>query len=319
MPLVDQESSIPAISVLLPVYNGMPYLRTSLESVLGQSFINFELLIVDDGSKDGSWEYLLSCEDKRIVTYRNESNKGLFYNLNFLLQKSKAPLFKLWAQDDVMYPQCLQSFVHFAEDHPGMGFIYSGRDIIDENNAIITPGDIDDTPPVISTELHARIAFFTGSIAGNIANVCLVKSALNEVGLFNMDMKISADFDMWVRLAKNHQTGFISEKLIQLRDHKGQLSRREDFYLNHVREDLIVYRNLLSYVTSEQKKEGAALLRKHKFVYYYTLMVKTMLKGNIKKGYLFYKELSAMDNFLSLSVSFVKAKLGSAPRPVVKN
>ena len=61
------------------------------------------------------------------------------------------------------------------------------------------------------------------------------------------------------------------------------------------------------------------LLRKYKFVYYYTLMVKAILKGKFKKGYLFFKELSAMDNFLALTVSFVHAKLGKIPRPDLLN
>ena len=122
-------------------------------------------------------------------------------------------------------------------------------------------------------------------------------------------MTISADFDMWVRLAKDYDTGFIADKLIQLRDHEGQLSRNENYYINHVKEDLTVYRNLLSYVESEIRSEGKLLLRNHKLLFYYTLMIKTFLKGNFKIGYSFYKELSGFDNFFKLTISFVRNKL----------
>src|SRR5688572_16773922 len=88
------------ISVILPVYNGGEYLKQSVESVLTQSLNNFELLILDDCSTDGSWSYLQSLDDNRIELYRNEKNKGLFYNLNFLIKASNSPLVKLWAQDD---------------------------------------------------------------------------------------------------------------------------------------------------------------------------------------------------------------------------
>jgi len=307
------------ITVILPVYNGAEFLSKSIESVLIQSYKDFEFIVCDDDSTDASQSIVRSYSDERIKFISNTQNLGLFPTLNRMISIAKGKLIKLWAQDDVMYPHCLQSFVDFHWHHPGIGFSYSGRDIIDENNKVITPGGIDNTPPLISPELHARIAFYTGSIAGNIANVCLVRSALDEVGPFNTGMKISADFDMWVRLAKDHKTGFIPDKLIQLRDHKGQLSRNEGYYLDHVREDLIVYRNLLSYVNSKQKKEGTMLLRKYKFVYYYTLMVKAILKGKFKKGYLFFKELSVMDNFLALTVSFVHAKLGKIPRPDLLN
>lgn len=307
----------PVISVVLPVFNGGTYLVSSIESVLNQSLKNFEFLILDDYSTDESWKYINSIKAPGISIFKNGANKGLFYNLNFLINKSKSPLIKLWSQDDVMYPHCLDAFVAFHQKHPAIGFSYSGRDIIDENGIVKKLNIVDNTPSIVSSELHARIAFFTGSIAGNIANVCLNRKALNEVGLFNEEMKISADFDLWVRLAKNHDTGFIVDKLIQLRDHEGQLSRKENFYINHVKEDLTVYRNLLSYVNPATKKEGELLLRNYKFVFYYTLMVKALMRGKIKTAHSFYKELCSMDNFLKLSIAFVNAKVRKLDPPVL--
>jgi glycosyltransferase involved in cell wall biosynthesis len=283
------------ISIILPVYNGEKYLAQSVESVLTQSLQNFELLILDDCSTDASWQYINNCNDTRISKYKNESNKGLFYNLNFLIKRSKSSLIKLWAQDDIMYPHCLESFVAFHRQHPGIGFSYSGRDIIDEKGNVRKLEIIDNTPAIISTGLHARIAFFTGSIAGNIANVCISKQALNKVGLFNEEMKISADFEMWVRLAKEHDTGFIADKLIQLRDHEGQLSRKEQYYINHLREDLQVYQYLLGYINEEQIKEGKTILRNHKFLFYYTLMMKAFCKGSLRSGFAFFKALRKFD------------------------
>lgn len=312
----DNINSEPLISILLPVYNGGDYLMSSVKSVLCQSLKNYEFLILDDCSSDGSWEYINNIPDPRVTVYRNETNRGLFYNLNFLTKKSKSPLVKLWAQDDIMYPHCLETFVTFHEKYPGVGFSYSRRDIIDEKGIMKNPDLADNTSALISTGMHARIAFYTGSIAGNIANVCISKKALDEVGLFNEQMKISADFDMWVRLAKDHDTGFIADKLIQLRDHDGQLSRKENSYINHVKEDMVVYRNLLSYVDPGIKKEGKKLLRNHKFVFYYTLMLKALLKGKLKTAYSFYKEVCSMDNFLKLSVAFIKAKIQKPGKPV---
>jgi glycosyltransferase involved in cell wall biosynthesis len=303
------------ISVILPVYNGGEYLMLSVQSVLEQSVDDFEFLILDDCSTDGSWNYINSIGDPRVSVFKNDKNSGLFFNLNFLIKKSKSRLIKLWSQDDIMYKNCLETVIEFHQKYPEIGFSYSGRDIIDRKGEIIRRNDEDKTPEIISTDLHALIAFFTGSIAGNIANVCLNSTALDKIGLFKEDMKISADFDMWVRLAEYYSTGFIRDSLIQLRDHTGQLSRNESLLINHVREDLQIYRYLLSYVSDPIKKRGLSMLRKHKFVFYYTLMIKTLLKGKITACYAFYKQLSSFDNFFILTFYFIKGKLFKPGKP----
>ena len=311
--MINDPSSV-AISVVLPIYNGGEYLKQSVLSVLNQDFQNFEFLIMDDCSTDESYNYLQGLDDDRIQLFKNETNRGLFYNLNILISQSKSPLIKLWAQDDIMYPNCLSGFVHFHQKYPQIGFSYSGRTIIDEHGKIKENDRVDDTPEIISTELHARIAYYTGSIAGNIANVCINKEALNRVGSFNESMKISADFDMWVRLAEHYETGFIKENLIKLRDHSGQLSRDEALYINHVREDLKVYKYLDGYVQNSTKEEGRAIMKKQKLIFYYTLMIKSFLKGEFLNGYNYYKELSGYSNFLNLSFHFIKIKTGKKHR-----
>jgi len=313
-----QRSSV-EISVILPVYNGMKYLQKSVDSVLMQEDANFEFLILDDCSTDGSWEYLESLFDPRIKLFRNTQNKGLFHNLNLLIQHVDSPLIKLWSQDDIMYKDCLKSFVAFHHLHPEVGFSYSGTDVIDEKGTMNNFEKDDQTPEIISTKLHARIAFFTGSIAGNISNVCINRTALDKVGLFNENMKISGDFDMWVRLAKDHPTGRIIRKLVQLRNHPGQLSRNEKYYIDHVKEDLIVYRYLFGYVDEEINAEGKQLLRKHKFQFYYTLMLKAFAKGRIGTGFSFLKYLFLNDNFFLLSMAYCKSRIKKPGVPAFLN
>jgi len=297
------------VSIILPVYNGIKFLQASVTSVLQQSHPGFELLVLDDHSTDGSLRYLQSLNDNRIQLFTNEKNKGLFYNLNFLIQKTRAPLVKLWAQDDIMYADCIKTIIAFHKCHPTVGFSYSGRDIIDEEGKIISATTLDTTPEIVNRALHSRIAFFTGSIAGNIANVTLAKKAIQEVGLFNESMKISGDFDMWVRIAEKYPIGFIKNHLIQLRDHKLQLSRRWDSYTTHLQEDVRVYRYLLSYIDEAERKEGRALLRNHKLLFYYTLMIKAFLKGSFKSGITFFTTLGKLDNIWILTYYFTRNRL----------
>lgn len=294
------------IAVVLPVYNGGDYLRLAVESVLNQSFQDFDFYIVDDCSSDGSWEYLNSLSDGRIKLFRNEKNKGLFFNLNFLIQAGASQLIKLWSQDDIMYPACLEKTIAFHLKYPDIGFSYSERDYIDEGGVMRARGAIDKTPELVSSRLHSRIAFYTGSIAGNIANVTIRRAVFNEVGLFREDMRISGDFDMWVRLARNHDVGFIKEPLIQLRDHKKQLSRQEKYFIFHLKEDIQVYRYLLSYVPAEDVKPGRQFLRNYKLLFYYTLMVKSLFKGRFTTFVLFFRSLAGFDNMTLLTICFLR-------------
>lgn len=296
------------ISVILPVYNGLAYLRQSVESVLAQTFTDFEFIIVDDCSTDGSYEYLSALSDARIKLIRNEKNKGLFPNLNFLISQSAAPLIKLWAQDDVMYPFCLETIVNFHRQHPGISFSYSGRDLIDEKGVITGRHENDPTPDIVDKDLHARIAFYTGSIAGNIANVTICRKALFVTGMFNESMKISGDFEMWVRLSLVAPIGFIRQNIIQLRNHSNQLSRQEEYYYYHMTEDMQAFRILLENIHEKAKKEGHYLLRHHKLLFYYTLMLKCFLKGRVKTGIAFLKTLGRFDNIFILTKNYILFK-----------
>jgi glycosyltransferase involved in cell wall biosynthesis len=303
-----QNKQIP-ISIILPVYNGVGFLEASVTSVLKQSYADFELLILDDNSTDGSLQYLQSLNDERVQLFINEENKGLFYNLNFLIQHSNAPLIKLWAQDDIMKVDCIKTIIEFHKRNPSVGFSYSGRDIIDEQGKIISLNITDTTPEIINRKLHTRIAFFTGSVAGNIANVTLTKKAVEEAGLFNESMRISADFDMWVRIAEKYPVGFIRDHLIQLRDHKLQLSRQWKSYTTHLQEDVRVYQYLLSYINDAEREEGRSLLRNHKLLFYYTLMIKAFLKGSFRSGFTFFNTLGKLDSIWILTFYFIRNRL----------
>lgn len=299
----------PLISVILPVYNGGEYLKLSVESVLKQDLSDFEFLILDDGSTDGSREWLSGLTDKRVQFFKNEINRGLFYNLNFLAEKCNSEIIKLWAQDDIMFPHCLKEVVKFHLIHPEIGFSYSMREMIDEHGNIRVVNGNDITPEIVSSSLHAKIAYYTGSIAGNIANTAINIAALQKVGKFDESMKISADFDMWVRLAEYFPVGHIRQKLIYLRDHNGQLSRTESLYINHVKEDLKVYRKLDKYVDPEVKKNGLKLYRYNKQVFYYNLMFKSLIHGKIPLFLSYFSALKNYDSIMKGLIAFFQVKL----------
>ncbi|HMI91678.1 MAG TPA: glycosyltransferase [Polyangiales bacterium] len=281
----------PAVSVVLPVYNGARYLARSIESVLAQEFRDFELLIRDDGSSDESPSIIASYDDPRIRAYRNPSNLGLFGNLNQLVADSRAPLVRLWAQDDEMRPECLAREVAFHSAHPEIAMGYCAIDYIDEHGAIIAPAPPDGTPAVISPFLASQIMFFHGSISGNIANVMLKRAPLAALGWFREDLKVSGDFELWVRITREHPIGFLREPLVRLRRHSQQFSRRPGVVVTFLRENRAIFAELFARLPAEQRRYASLYRLCHIQRQYAHTMMRSAARGDLSNASACFHEL----------------------------
>lgn len=303
------EKSKKAISVILPVYNGGKMLFESVESVLSQDFQDFELLICEDCSTDESLAYLKMLKDTRIRLFTNDINRGLFYNLNFLIKNSESDIIKLWSQDDIMYSNCLVDTVSFHEKHPEISFSYSDRDIIDEHgNMIFQYNGWDTTPEIISPWIHNKIALYTGSIAGNIANVAINKKNLDLVGGFREDMKYSADLDMWERLTINYPIGRICKTLIKLRNHTGQLSRKKGFAIHQLKEDREIFERLIKRTPNDLQPYAHLTQKWKRNVYYFSVLFNYLRYREWHFAKAYYNELKGMDNIFILSIRWLVVK-----------
>lgn len=114
----------PLVSVLMTAYNREAFIAEAIESVLSSTYRNFELIIVDDGSKDATVEVARKYEkaDSRIKVYLNEKNLGDYFNRNKAATYATGKYIKYWDSDDVMYPHCLDVMVRCMEQHPNAGF-----------------------------------------------------------------------------------------------------------------------------------------------------------------------------------------------------
>jgi glycosyltransferase involved in cell wall biosynthesis len=281
----------PLISVLLPVYNGERYLRQSVDSVLSQEGANFELIIWDDYSDDGSSQIIDCFQDSRTRRFANTTNLGLFRTLNQAIHEAKGDWIRLWSQDDVMKTNCLRTESEFIREHPGLGMVYCAVDTIDENGKVTLPAPFKPTPDIVVPELAAQIMFFHGSIAGNIANVLLKRSVLSEVGLFREDMRISADFEMWVRVSNLYPIGHISRPLIKLRNHSGQFSRQKASYGISIKEDQIIYSSLLRNLPTEIRSYSMKYHRWHRGTMYWHHMVRCLMSRDLKDAVNSYRTI----------------------------
>src|SRR5262249_39914943 len=217
----------PQISVILPVYNGEPWLEQCIRSVFNQTLTDFELLVGDDVSTDRSRGILAELNyDSRLHVCEFDQNVGLFGNLNRLLEKSNAPIVRFLCQDDMLEPNCLAQEVAYFESHPEVVMsICSYHFINDESHVIAEHKNI---PYIADPELCLQMLFYYGCIAGNLSTVSARRASLEQAGRFDESFRIAGDYEMWVRLCQFGNVTETCDRLIRLRQHAGQLSKSKD-------------------------------------------------------------------------------------------
>ncbi len=191
-----KHESTPQVSVIMPVYNGELYLAEAIESILAQTFTDFELLIVDDGSQDASAEIIRSYEklDDRIRSFQHERNMGQGPALNTGLAAAEGAYLTYTDCDDVNLPQRFQKQVNFLQAHPEIGAVGTcGRAV--NHNLTATLFDF------IVPQHHALITlnlFLGGSFVG--ATIMSRYEFINEVGGHTSERILSPDIDLSMRL-----------------------------------------------------------------------------------------------------------------------
>lgn len=228
------------MSILVPVYNGAPYLRTCLQSIVAQQSSAFVVFICDDGSTDGSQAVIEEFANRYPFIQKVEkkhTERGLFHNLNGLLREVHSPFIRILCQDDVLLPHCVDEEIHFLETHPEITMAYNTPVIIDVASKRIQETEIWKWPNVLRPQLAVQQFYFHGCIPGNLSTVCFRKSAVEKYGAFNTDFTVSGDFDLWARFCEKEPLGVIGQRLVCIRRHAKQLSKATRSLLPFLVED----------------------------------------------------------------------------------
>lgn len=215
--------SVPAISVAMSVYNGERFLAEAIESVLAQSFSDFEFLIVDDGSLDGTREIIeyYAARDLRIRLIAQE-NRGLIASLNRMLEEARAPLVARMDGDDVCHPERFMRQVAFLADNPDVGVLGTWSDHIDESG-LPYPVNGPDQP---LTESGFFAAIERGDCPLSHPAVIYRRDVVRSVNGYRPAFRHCEDFDLWLRLASVTRLTNIPERLVRYRHYPGQVSIR---------------------------------------------------------------------------------------------
>lgn len=213
----------PQISVIIPVYNGEQWLEPTIRSVIGQENIDFELLIGDDFSSDGSQTIIKKFQhDPRIRSFFFEQNAGLFGNLNRLLSKARAPLVHFLCQDDILETNCLVETVSFFKSNPDVVMSYCSARYIDVKDNVISESHT--SALLFETGMCLQLLLYFGCIPASLSPVSARVAAIDTAGRFDESYRFAGDYEMWVRLCQVGKVAHRAEKLVRLREHSGRLS-----------------------------------------------------------------------------------------------
>ena len=197
-------AAAPAVSVCIPVFNGAPFIGAAIESLLRQSFSDFELIVVDNASTDGTVAVVESFRDPRLRLIRNATNIGAEGNWNLAVRECRGEWVKLLCADDLLYPDCLVTQVAAVSgvDAASVAMVSARRDVIDARGEVLIRGRGARWPGGDRGRLDfARAALRMGSNPiGEPAAVLFRRSAWISAKGFDASLPYLIDVDCWYRL-----------------------------------------------------------------------------------------------------------------------
>ena len=225
--MLSKNKSRPTISVIMGVYNiaSLKGFRESVQSVLGQNYTNFEYIICDDGSNDGTWRILeeIAKEDKRVVLLKNDKNMGLAATLNHCLEKTLGDYIARQDADDFSDISRFERQLDFLETHPQLSFCGSNVYLFDEEG--LWGSRLFPALPK-SKDFLFSMPFVHGTLMFR-------REALVKVGAYRVskETRRAEDYDMLMRMyALGLRGGNMSEKLYWFREDKAAQNRRKYKY-----------------------------------------------------------------------------------------
>lgn len=197
-------SDAPRVSVGIPVYNAEKYIGAAIDSVLAQTYTDFELIVVDNCSTDGSASIVEAYDDPRIRFLRNETNIGAAGNWNRSMEEARGEYVKLVCADDLLRPECLAKQVAALDAHPEAAFVSGHRDIVDaEGNVLIAargPRRHGEIPPHEALRMVVRSGT---NPFGEPATVLMRSTAREKAGNFTDERGWIIDVELWCRLLEH--------------------------------------------------------------------------------------------------------------------
>ncbi len=240
------------VSILLAVYNGETYLKEAIDSLLAQSFKDFELIVVDDGSTDGTATILAAYTDTRLRVLTAEKNAGLIASLNWGVSVARGKYLARLDADDVAMPDRLENQVRYLDQHPEVALLGTGALLIDSAGKALYPTYYQQSIAAIPTHLLFRNVFIHSSI--------MVKTEVLRRFPFDPTYYLAEDYIVWVQIAEMYQVVALQDAWVQHRIHENNITTVKQ--VQHLQTVHKIYAYQLQKLDIEAKEEELVLHKK---------------------------------------------------------
>lgn len=275
----------PTISVIMPVYNAKKYIKETVDSILQQTFTDFELILIDDCGTDGSMEIINSYSDGRIKVFHNEKNMGIAYSRNRALKESRGNYIAIMDDDDVAYRSRFEKQVEFLKKNESIDIVGGKTEYINEKNEVIREAiEVVENPQWIQ-------AYFLFYNIFNNSEIMMKRSIVFDNNIFYRDGMLGMeDFDFWVRCSKIATMSNIQDVVLRKRVlETNETSRvKNQFYEDRCRKYAEIQRESLV-------ESGFELADSEYKVLLYMMKEEAMsVCTNVKDVWVFYNVLKKM-------------------------
>lgn len=278
--------SIKNITVLMPVYNDSEFLRSSMNSILNQTYRDFEFLIIDDGSVDETEKIINGIDDSRI-NYKKITHKGIAGALNYGLKISSGDWIARIDADDVNPPDRLKSQIDFLNKNPGHDVI-AGRSVYFKNNGKIL---FFIKPPENDSEIKKMLNLHNPI---NHSSVMFNKRKIITDGGYDENFKCYEDFELWFRMRDKLKFKIIPEVLVYTRLRKNSLTKKSD--KNQIRE--LLFKNAFHKEETSKSADEKKFWHNILFWIEYFYGSQENARNYFPKGITIKKSLAYLNTFL---------------------
>lgn len=294
------------VSVVMPVYNGEKYLKEAIDSILNQTYTDFEFIIINDCSEDNTEKIILEYKDERIVYLKNEFNMGISRTLNRGIEISKGEYIARMDADDISLPNRFEKQVAYMDEFKMVGVLGTGIIIFGEG--------IEEIPYSFASDMQQAKAdlFFNSSLAHPTVMIRKKVLLVNNLA-YEEEYEGLEDFVLWWRISKFAEVNSLEEKLLYYRKHLSQVTktRSKEFYRKYnrfIKERLSVFSidlNDNEYKLLEKYCNGKQELFTYTETITYIKMLKKLLDNNKESCYFSQKKLRYV---FELSASYIIQK-----------
>ena len=212
-------TTLPKVSVLIPTHNRAQYVCGAIDSVLAQTYQNVEIIVVDDGSTDGTGKIIEHNRDRIVYVYQD--NQGVSAALNLGIEESSGEYLAGLGDDDIWLPDKLEVQMAFLEANPEFGMVHADMLILDVGSDDPKPKKRMLSRPIPSGHILPEL-IVKNVIMGS--TVLIRRSCLDEVGLFDQGLRSSEDYHMWLRIARQFPIAYLDRPLAICRLHTSSLT-----------------------------------------------------------------------------------------------